>query len=145
MSAPWASPGWQAQAEVWILTEMACLREPVRTIQMVKNWCISVVQRVETTNRIVFFKASLDLPLFVNEGRVMTGLAHLYSYHVPAPFAVYITNNWMLLEDLGQPVGREASIETKADLFRTIAYIQIDLISRIEILIEMAALTGGSP
>ncbi len=145
MSAPWASPGWQAQAEEWIHAEMIRLREPVQTIQLVRKWCISVVQRVETTNRTVFFKASLDLPLFVNEGSIMAGLAQLYSDYVPAPLAVNTIRNWMLLEDLGEPVGREASIETKADLFRTVAGIHFQSTGRIDRLIEMGCIDRRIP
>jgi hypothetical protein len=145
MSAPWIAPGWKAQADEWIFTEISRLQEPVHTIQMVRNWCISFVQRVETTSRIVFFKATIDLPLFVNEGRVMTCLAQMYPEHIPAPLAINTPKNWMLLEDLGQPIGREASLEMKTDLFKAMAHIHIDSMSRIDHLTDMGCIDRRIP
>jgi hypothetical protein len=145
MSAPWTYSGWQAQADEWICMEMARLREPVRSIHVVRNWCISVVQQVETAKRRVFFKASLNLPLFVNEGSVMAGLVQLYPDHIPAPLAINTTQNWMLLEDLGEPIGRDASLETRMDLFQAMAYIHIDSVSRIDSLINMGCIDRRIP
>ena len=108
---------------------MANLGESVHSIQPLRKWCISIVERVETNTRPVIFKATLDLPLFVNEGGVMTGLAQLYPDYIPAPLAVDIQRNWMLMEDLGQPIGRDAPLDKKADLFSAMARIQIELIA----------------
>jgi len=143
--APWEAPGWQMQAEAWITTEMANLGEPVHSIQPLRKWCISVVERVETNTRPVIFKATLDLPLFVNEGCVMMGLAQLYPDHIPAPLAIDIQRNWMLMEDLGQPIGRDAPLEKKADLFSVMARIQIDSSRRIDSLIQMGCIDRRIP
>jgi hypothetical protein len=125
--------------------EMARLGRPVEAIHPVRSWCISSVLRVETTPRPVYFKASLDLPLFANEGSVMAGLAQLYPEVVPAPLAVYPAQNWMLLDDLGKPLGREAPLEKKMDLFRAMARIQIDSTSRIDRLIQMGCIDRRIP
>jgi hypothetical protein len=121
------------------------LGESIHAIHLLRKWCISVVLRVETNTRTVIFKASLDLPLFVNEGGVMTGLSQLYPDHVPAPLAVNIPRNWMLLEDLGEPIGRDAPLEKKVDLFQAMACIQINSTSRIDRLIEIGCIDRRIP
>jgi Ser/Thr protein kinase RdoA (MazF antagonist) len=64
---------------------------------------------------------------------------------VPAPLAVNPAQNWMLLEDLGEPLGREAPLEKKMDLFRAMARIQIDSTSRIDRLIQMGCIDRRIP
>jgi hypothetical protein len=39
--SPWALPGWYAQAEAWIATEMAHLGKTVRAVEPLRTWCIS--------------------------------------------------------------------------------------------------------
>jgi hypothetical protein len=143
--APWVADGWQAPVETWIAAQLDRLGMTVLAIHPVRNWSISVVLRVETTSRPVFFKASLDLPLFANEGGVTTGLAQLYPDHIPAPLAIDFPRNWMLLKDLGEPLGRGASLEQKKDLLRTMARIQIDSASRIVSLIQLGCIDRRIP
>jgi fructosamine-3-kinase len=145
LSAPWARPGWYAQAETWINAEVAKLGENVRGIEPLKCWCISAVLRVQTTSRPVFFKASLELPLFVNEGVVMAGLAQLYPDYIPAPLAVNAARNWMLSEDLGEPIGRDAPYEQKEGLFQAIARMQIDSSQRLDNLLRIGCIDRCIP
>jgi hypothetical protein len=145
LCAPWAMPGWYALAETWITTEMTRLGKSVRAIETFRSWCISAVLRVKTDSHPVFFKASLALPLFVNEGVVMAGLSQLYPDHVPAPLAVEATRGWMLIADLGEPIGRNAPIEQKALLFQTMARIQIDSTRRIDPLIQIGCIDRRIP
>jgi hypothetical protein len=93
----------------------------------------------------VFFKASLSLPLFVNEGVVMAALAQVYPDHIPAPLAVDANQGWMLLDDLSESIGRDATIEQKVHLFQTMARIQIDSTSWIGSLIQMGCIDRRNP
>jgi len=145
LSPPWARPGWYSQAEVWIGTKMAHLGKSVRAIEPLKSWCISTVLRVHTTTRPMFFKASLDLPLFVNEGVVMAGLAQLYPDCIPAPLAVNATQRWMLLEDLGGSIGRDAPFEQQVNLFQAMAHLQIDSSRRIDSLLQIGCIDRRIP
>lgn len=145
LSSPWARPGWYARAETWIAAEMTNLGKTVRAIEPLKSWSISAVLRLITSDRPVFFKACLDLPLFVNEGEVMAGLAQLYPDHIPAPLAVNAAQNWMLLEDLGEPLGHEAPIDQKDSLFRVMARIQIDSSRRIDDLLRIGCIDRRIP
>ncbi len=145
LSPPWSRPGWLLQAETWINAEVTKLGEKVRAIEPLKSWCISSVLRVHTTSRPVFFKASLELPLFVNEGVVMAGLAQLYPDYIPAPLAVNAARNWMLLEDLGKPIRRDAPFELKAGLFQAMAEMQIDSSQRLDSLLRMGCIDRRIP
>jgi hypothetical protein len=142
---PWARPGWYAQAEAWIIKELARTNLSVRTIEPVKSWSISAVLRVQTLTHPVFFKASLKLPLFVNEGVVMAGLAQLYPNNIPTPLAINVSQGWMLLEDLGEPIGRDAPLEQQVRLFQEMANLQIDSTSRIDSMLQMGCIDRRIP
>lgn len=145
LSPPWARPGWFAQAEEWIDREMSRLGQNVAAIEPLKSWSISVVLRVQTLTRPVFFKGSLKLPLFVNEGVVMAGLAQLYPNHIPMPLAVNARQGWMLLEDLGEPIGRDAPLEQQLRLFQDMANVQIDSSRRIDTLLQIGCIDRRIP
>lgn len=145
LSPPWARPGWFAQAETWIAAKMTNLGNNVQAIESLKSWSISAVLRVHTTSHPVFFKASLDLPLFVNEGVVMAGLARLYPDNIPTPLAVNAARNWMLLEDLGGPIGSAAPFALKEGLFQAMARIQIDSSHRLDSLFQIGCIDRRIP
>ena len=125
--ADWAMPGWYAQTEAWIRSQLARLGLSVITIEPLKSWAISVVLRVRTNDeRAFFFKASRALPLFVNEGVVMTGLAQMFPANVPMPLVVDEARGWMLLADFGLPLREQATFEQQVQLYKTMARMQVD-------------------
>ena len=134
--APWALPGWHAQAERWIADQVVHLgyRE-ISSIEPVKSWSISCVLRVTTETGILYFKASRDLPLFVNEGVVLTRLGELYPDRLPIPVALAPERNWMLLEDLGKPLGGESALEKQVLLMQDFARLQLDSTRKIDALL----------
>lgn len=112
--APWARAGWHAEATAWIERTLAEIGRPVagRTEQM-RVWSLSSLLRVPTASGPVYFKATADLPLFVNEGRVMRFLAELFPAHVPRPLGVDDARSWMLLDDVGPVLGWRAPVEER--------------------------------
>ncbi len=97
LGADWALPGWYAQAEDWIRSQLEEIGLSVRAIEPMKSWAISVVLRVRTEEeRTFFFKATRALPLFVNEGVVMTELARMFPDNIPMPLVVDAARGWML-------------------------------------------------
>jgi fructosamine-3-kinase len=142
---PWTLPGWHSEAESWITSELDLLNMDIRGIEPLKLWCISAVLRVQSTTSPVFFKASLDLPLFVNEGAVMSGLAQIYPDNIPAPLAVNAARRWMLLGDLGAPIGRSASLAQRVSVFQEMARLQIDSTERINSLLKIGCIDRRIP
>ena len=56
---------------------------------------------VITGTGTLYFKVPRDLPLFVNEGVVLSRLAELYPDRLPVPLAIDPERGWMLLDDFG--------------------------------------------
>jgi hypothetical protein len=146
LCADWALPGWYMRAEDWIRSQLAGLGLSVRAIDPLKSWAISVVLRARTEDeRAFFFKASRALPLFVNEGVVMTGLARMYPANVPMPLAVDVARGWMLLADFGQPLRRRATFEQQVQMYQTIARMQLDSAGQIETLLRTGCIYRPIP
>lgn len=102
LRAPWAIPGWYTQVQAWLDAELARLGlEPLQAVRPVKSWPLSCLLHLTTAVGSYYFKATASLPLFVNEGKVMTALARWFPQNVPAPLAADAARNWMLLPDLG--------------------------------------------
>lgn len=134
--APWALPGWYSQAENWIVEQVSQLeRGTVKAIKPVKSWSISCVLKVITEQGLLYFKVARDLPLFVNEGLVLTGLASLYPGRVPSPISVHPEHGWMLLDDFGDPPGRDLPLAEQARLMQDFARLQIGSSERIQSLL----------
>ena len=131
--SPWAIPGWHTEAGRWIEDQVLRLgRGAIHSIEPLKSWSISCVLKVMTETGVLYFKASRDLPLFVNEGTVLARLAELYPGRLPAPVAFAPERGWMLLDDFGEPLGREAPIEQQARFMQDFARLQIDSTQKIE-------------
>ena len=146
LCADWALPGWYAQAEGWIKSQLAGLGLSVAAIEPLKSWAISVVLRAQTQDgRAFFFKASRALPLFVNEGVVMTGLARMFPANVPMPLAVDAARGWMLLADFGLPLRRRATLEQQVQMYQTMARMQVDSAGQIETLLRAGCIYRPIP
>jgi hypothetical protein len=122
--APWARAGWRDELRAWLDEEAARLGRRVLALEQIKTWGISTVLRVETDRGDLWFKVSAALPLFVNEARVTQWLAERFPGFVPAPVAVDAERGWLLFEPF-EVVGWDASVETRRDLFRRFAGLQI--------------------
>jgi hypothetical protein len=137
LRAPWSIPGWHAEVERWIADQVARLgRGPIRKIEPVKSWSISCVLRVVTETGILYFKVPRDLPLFVNEGVVLSRLAELYPNRLPVPLAIESERGWMLLDDFGGQTGHDADLDQQARLMQDFARLQIDSSQKIEALLD---------
>jgi len=134
--APWATPGWSARAERWIVDQVAALgRGSIINIEPVKSWSISCVWRVNTASGIIYFKATRALPLWVNEGQIMARLAEIYPGQVPVPLAMDIPAGWMLLDDFGNVIDEDTALDLQVRMMQTYARLQIDSAPRVEALL----------
>ena len=134
--APWALPGWHARAERWIMDQVMRLeRGAVQSIEPIKSWSISCVFKVATETGVLYFKASRDLPFFVNEGSALAYLGKLYPERVPVPLALEPERGWMLLDDFGDPLGRDSAVDQQARMMQDFARLQIDSSQKIEALL----------
>jgi hypothetical protein len=106
LRASWCRVGWLDAAKAWMAAQMATLGTSlVGEVEQVTNWSLSCVLRRHTATRAVYFKATATLPLFVNEPVVMDALARRYPNHVPIPLCLDPQRRWMLLPDVGRPLG----------------------------------------
>ena len=99
--APWARPGWFAQAAAWIGEQLA--RQgiiPRGPVEQVRAWGISCILRVPTDQGQVYFKAAMA-PLFAAEPQITRLLAERHPQHVPGLLAIDADRVWMLQRDFG--------------------------------------------
>jgi len=137
--APWALRGWYAGVDAWVENQVSRLgRGAIQNIEPIKSWSISCVLKVITESGILYFKATRDLPLFVNEGVTLTNLAKLYPRRVPRPVALAPENGWMLLDDFGGAPDDDAPLDNQVRLMQDYARLQIDSSQKIK-----ALLTAG--
>jgi len=135
--APWALPGWHAEMEVWVVEQLSKLeRGALISIEPLKTWSISCVFKVITESGILYFKASRDLPLFVNEGVALMHLADLYPGGIPVPAALAPNRGWMLLDDFGEMPNDEVPLEQRARMMQDYARLQFDSSQKIPALLS---------
>ena len=110
--APWMSRGWHASAEAWITQQLTQHGYTVTNIEPHRSWCISYLARILTTSgERFFFKASIDLPLFANEGAVTAYLHGQFPRVVPRPIAVDVARHWFILADFGKPIDNHKQLD----------------------------------
>lgn len=139
--APWAREGWLAEATAWIHESLSALGRPAtgRTEQ-VRAWSLSSVLRTPTAGGTVFFKATAGLPLFVDEGRVMRGLARMFPANVPRPLAVDRSRRWMLLDDVGPELGWGAPIDEREAALGLFGLMQVTSSGRVDELLAVGCI-----
>ena len=124
--APWAQEGWLAEATEWIESSLQDLgRDPTGPVEQVRTWPLSAVLRIPIAEGLVYFKATSKMPLFVDEGRVMQGLAQLFRREVPRPLAIDRSRRWMLLDDIGPAIGWDAPATERESVLRVFAFVQV--------------------
>ena len=139
--APWAHEGWHAGATAWIESSLQDLgRPPIGPVEQVRTWPLSAVLRVPTREGHVYFKATSSLPLFVDEGHVMRGLARLFRREVPEPLAIDRDRRWMLLDDVGSALGWDAPLEERESVLRVFAFMQVATSGDPDALLELGCI-----
>lgn len=138
LRAPWARPGWLAEATTWIEAQLQALQTPpLMPVEQVKSWGISCVLRVRTTGGMRYFKATAALPLFAHEPSVMTGLSQMFPDYVPAPLCTDAPRRWTLMQDLGPPLARDGSTRARAAMVRVFGMMQRHTAERVDDLLRM--------
>jgi hypothetical protein len=136
--APWARPGWFAQAVAWIEARLAELGQPpVAPVEQVRVWSISCILRAPTAGGDIYFKAAADLPLFANEPVVVVGLAQLFPAQVPAPLAWEAERRWMLLADFGRVIADSGTLTDRMEMVARFAQIQVACTGRVDELLAL--------
>jgi hypothetical protein len=144
--APWVARGWFQAAEGWLRGTLDTLGNAATgPVQQVQVWELSCILRAPTTAGDVWFKASRDLPLFVNEAVLIHELAGLFPDHVPAPLAIDAERRWMALADFGPEVGWDAPVAVREDVLGTFARLQIQAASQVDQLLGMGCLDRRLP
>ena len=129
MRLPWARPSWKAEAERWIRERLAEVGRSVDSIEQphVRPW--GTVFRVQTDDRVLWFKASIAQLAY--EVPLLETLATRAPEHVPRLVAADPARAWMLIEDAGtrltdlHPDGPPAPVWK--DFMRDYAELQIDV------------------
>jgi hypothetical protein len=136
--APWARPGWLAEASVWIESSLDGLGRPATgPVEQVRVWPLSAVLRVPTDGGSVYFKATCASPLFVDEGGVLLGLSRLFPELVPRPLAVDPERRWMLLDDVGPALGWDAPPADRELVLTSFSQLQVSSTRHVDALLAM--------
>lgn len=123
--APWTRPEWPAEARAWASETLAGLGRPLTgPLKLIRSWSITSMLRGPTAAGDVYFKATRDLPLFVDEGRVQTGLAAWFPGEVPPPLATHPNHNWMVTADFGATLDWESPPEKAVEVYRRYCRLQ---------------------
>jgi hypothetical protein len=92
--APWARPGWLAEAEAWIAAHVELVEPP----RLHEQWVLSSVLRAATADGIVYFKAAFSL--YRHEPLVTAALGREHPGRVPGVIAVEPERGWLLMREL---------------------------------------------
>lgn len=132
--APWMQRGWYQAATAWITDQVTELgMGEVERIELMRSWAISCVLRVLCrTGQLLYFKANLALPLFVNEPVATAGLAQLFPHYIAPPLAVEADHQWMLLAAFEGEIIYRASLPQRQQLMRSFAALQVESTQHID-------------
>lgn len=140
----WGRSGWRFEAEAWIQCCFEDLPGAIESIETLSVWNVSCLLKIRVSERDYYFKASPNFPCFVNEGRVMNGLAALAPEVVPNPLFVHDTKNWMILEDLGDPL-ESNDPEMLAIILSAMGRVQIQAVQQMPALKSLKLPTSNLP
>ena len=146
LRVPWAQPGWQANTEKWIRSQLLQLGDPViGPIEQIKIWFLSCVLRAPTAHGYVYFKVTNATAMMVNEAIVTQALAQMFPDYMPKPLCIDAKLGWMLLADFGKPVGWDAPIAVRAAVLRDFARLQIASATKIDELLTIGCIDRRLP
>jgi hypothetical protein len=137
----WARPGWFADAVAWMTEALSesghRLTGPV---EQFSSWCISCLLRVPTDRGMVYLKAC-PRSAHAAEPGVVQGLSALLPGRIPAPLAVNEREQWLLLPDFGEPIGRGTpKIEDLEGFLREHARLQLEVAANADRLLAWGCL-----
>jgi hypothetical protein len=138
--ALWDSDDWRADTEAWIRDELMRHGRPaIGPVEEVKKWSLSCVLRAPTDDGPVYFKAAVDLPLFVDEPAITERLAALFPDHIPPVLSREPARRWMLLAEAGTPFhwNEPPSPEVQAEIFSHHARLQQETAGRVDELLSL--------
>ncbi len=139
--APWARPGWLDEITAWTAAELARYGRTLDgPLEQVKTWAISCLLRAPASGGMVFVKASPVLPLFTNESAITERLAEHYPRTVPRPLAVDAARRWMLLDDFGGALLKDAPRPAWDATIRAFAALQRESVGQIDALLAAGCL-----
>jgi hypothetical protein len=130
---PWAEPGWYGEATGWIEDRLrASGYRLVGRIEQIQGGSISCVLKCPTDHGNIFFKATADIPTFVDEPSIQTLLAGWYPDFVVAPIATNVARRWMLNVDYGESLWVSGnSLERRIELLERYARLQVASVERV--------------
>jgi Phosphotransferase enzyme family len=136
--APWARPGWSAQAEAWVSDTLASLSIDAQgPLTLFAQWPLSSILRIETSAGALYLKAVFSL--FHHEPAVTEALTRTHPGRVPDVLAVDDVQGWMLMRELtGRALGDLESPQWSSGL-RAAAEIQRAWIGRGDELLRLGA------
>jgi hypothetical protein len=138
---PWWREGWLDQATAWIEAQLAALGTPITgSVTQVQSGCISCILRTHTAGGAIYFKATANLPLFVNEPVMMAALARRYPGLIPEPLCIDPVRRWMLVPDFGQPIRNSGTLAARQDMLRIFGGIQRESAAHVEELLALGCL-----
>lgn len=92
--APWARPGWLAEAEAWLKDAVAVVGEA----RLHAQWPLSAVLRAETPDGVVYLKAAFSL--FRHEPALTRALGERHPGLVPSVVAIDADRGWLLMREV---------------------------------------------
>lgn len=116
--APWARPGWLAEARRWIASVVASADEP----RLVRQWPLSAMYSFHSELGSLYFKACFVL--WPHEPAVTALLAREDPHRVPEVVAIQDEHSWLLMTELVGPDVADAGAEWFAEELRTMASLQ---------------------
>jgi hypothetical protein len=122
--SPWCREGWVSEVRPWIEHEVTRLGHDLLDLEQVKQWSISSVLRVRTGGPDLYFKVSIDVPLFVNEAVVTERLARRFPTYIPPPAAVEPDRAWMLLPAFDDLIPETSPVAIRRQVFARFAELQ---------------------
>ena len=142
-------PDWLERASDWFTEKVAEHGYSITgEVEQFKAWHISTILRLEAEKRsekgvekmTFYFKATPDLPLFVNEAKVTKALSSLFPRLIPVPVAINEEERWMILEDFGDLLLEKAEISVWEETLGTYARLQEDTQTKIDLLLAAGCL-----
>jgi hypothetical protein len=141
--APWARPGWLAQAAAWVGDQVEVRGEP----ELVSQWPLSSVLRFDTDDGPLYPDGPLYLKavfaLFRHEPAVTAALSREHPRLVPEVVAIDEQAGYMLMRELSGELAGDCGLAACAEAFRTAASIQRAWVGRGEELRALGAPARG--
>ncbi|MDF1664453.1 MAG: aminoglycoside phosphotransferase family protein [Planctomycetota bacterium] len=125
----WGQRAWRREADAWIQSCFEDRTNRIQSIETLSVWNVSCLLKIFDGERDYYFKASPDFPCFIEEGQVMKGLSQLAPHIVPEPLFVHQSMNWMILEDLGEPL-QSTDPGAVAAIIETMGALQVNALEQ---------------